>query len=78
MIDLARHSLKEIKLIEYVCYVYPWNLIFCLYSLSDQNTPYYQKNTMLHAAKLGDDCVVTVNGRGLVQILETGHFALHE
>jgi len=33
---------------------------------------------MLHAAKLGDDCVVTVNGRGLVQILETGHFALHE
>ena len=28
VVDLARHSLKEINLIEYVCNVYPWNLIF--------------------------------------------------
>ena len=33
---------------------------------------------MLHAAKLGDDCIVAVDGHGLVQVLETGHFALHE
>ena len=79
VIDLARHSLKEIKLKEYVCSMYVLcKAIFCLYSLSSQNTPYYQRNTMLHAAKLGDDCVVTVDGQGLVQILETGHFALHE
>jgi len=80
VIDLARHSLKEIKLIEYVCVIsmYAWNFIFCLCSLNGQNTPYYQRKTMLHAAKLGDDNVVTVDGRGLVQVLETGHFALHE
>lgn len=50
-----------------------------LCSLNEQYTgPYYKKNSELHAAKLGDDCVAVVDGQGLVQILETGHFALHE
>ena len=50
-----------------------------IFSLNDQyNGPYYKKNTVLHAAKLGDDCVVVVDGHGLVQVVETGHFALHE
>ena len=53
-------------------------VVSCLCSFGIQNTPYNQRNAVLHAAKLGDDCVVTVDGRGLIHILETGHFALHE
>lgn len=50
-----------------------------LCSLNDQHTgPYYKKNSVLHVAKLDGDCVVVVDGRGLVQVLETGHFALHK
>ena len=52
---------------------------FTLFSINDQYTgPYYKKNFVLHAAKLGDDSVVVVDGHGVVQVLETGHFALHE
>lgn len=50
-----------------------------LCSIHDQYIgPYYKKNSVLHVAKLGEDCVAVVDGRGLVQVLETGHFALHE
>ena len=55
------------------------NQHYCDFSLNGQYSgPYYKKNSVLHAAKLGDDCVVVVDGQGLVQVLETGHFALHK
>ena len=81
VVDLARRSLKKIKLKEYVNNSkHRVNTVVCICcSINDQyNGPYYKKNFVLHAAKLGDDCVVVVDGHGLVQILETGHFALHE
>lgn len=59
-------------------YKYTINIVI-LFSFNDQYSgPYYKKNSVLHAARLGDDCVVVVDGQGLVQVLETGHFALHK